>query len=118
MNSYIVKASYLGDSFLPNVFFEQRVEKFVDGCKKIYDDYMSLVYPNKTKEEFKVIQGINFYSVARINHEHIVHCSLDVSNGDIIVMKNLFDSSRRVIGNIFDDDLGLSNMSAFGYKCH
>lgn len=123
MHNYIVENYSLHGEVnyhKPEQSFLDNVNEFVLKCEQIYIKYMDLVYPDKAKDGFIVISGVNFYTVRRVNlnGSSALHCYISTNNGDIIASRNDNDSSKVVIGNIFNDNQSIDQMCATGYKLY
>lgn len=101
---------------------------WLEGVRKVYNDYMQAQFPNNPRETIEVSEGARYIKLIRVT-KHIdttvpnpvekvvnrsVHAFLDRRTGDVLKPASWNAPAKNARGNIFNADNGLSCISAYG----
>ena len=97
--------------------FEQAFNSFLNGCVKIYNEYMDQEFPTLDKEAFTVDKGRRYWRVVKNNKNHggaSVYVFVDTKSGDVLKAASWKAPAKHARGNIFDEHNGLSWIGPYG----
>jgi hypothetical protein len=97
--------------------FTNALETFVEGCAKIYNDYMDAHFPNNKRDTFEYTTGPKYIRVVKRDGYHggrSVHCFVDRANGDVLKAAGWKAPAKHARGNILDEHNGLARMKWTG----
>lgn len=96
--------------------FEDRLKTFIDGCQKLVDEqYKDHPFGSP---KIAVCGGRKYVKIARYENDSdspsCVFCFVDSINGNVLKAASWSAPAKHARGNIYNDDNGLSCMSAYG----
>ncbi len=97
--------------------FDIALRVFVEGCQNIHTDHIAREYPNVTPDEITFKTGKRYVKIIRRQvdgTQELVHCFVDMTNGDVLKAAGWSAPAKHARGNIFDEHDGLKNMNEYG----
>lgn len=97
--------------------FDAKLASFVEGCNKMYNDYMDKEFPNNPREMIAVVGGRKYIKVAKCGLDgkpHSAYCFVDKTNGNVLKAAGWNAPAKGARGNIFKEDNGLSGVTPYG----
>ena len=98
--------------------FDEKFSSFLDGVRKIYNDYMDLSFPTNPKDVIEYTEGKRYIRVIRKRSADSqygsAHLFVDKTNGDVLKTASYSSPAKGARGNIFDAHNGLARISAYG----
>ena len=97
--------------------FKSCLEVFVEGCERIYNEYMQAHFPNNPRDTFETTAGPKYVRVVRRDPRHggrSVHCFVEIATGDVLKAATWRAPAKHARGNIWDDHYGLARMKWTG----
>ncbi|MEH2517395.1 hypothetical protein V1279_002968 [Bradyrhizobium sp. AZCC 1610] len=91
--------------------FDQAIETFFEGVKRISDDYMNANYPSLSKPVFELQKLQKRYRIVR---DQAAFCFVDKATGDVLKSASWAAPAKHARGNIFDAHNGLAKMGPYG----
>lgn len=98
------------------------IAEFLNGVKKLSDEYMESNFPSLDKHGFECSWGPKYVKVFSVEYRNSsyysrhVYCFIDRYTGDIYKAASWNKPAKHVRGNIFADDKGLSCCTPYGIK--
>lgn len=97
--------------------FDTALGTFVEGCARIYNEYMERTFPTNNRDTFGTTRGKKFVRVIRndgYGTGRSVHCFVDTTTGDVLKAASWHAPAKHARGNIFDESNGLARMKWTG----
>jgi len=97
--------------------FESKLDSFVEGCNKIYNDYMNVSFPSNPRDSIEHRGGRKYAKIVTVGSDgesRSVFCFVNKENGDVLKAAGWKAPAKGARGNIYDDNNGLGRMTPYG----
>jgi hypothetical protein len=97
--------------------FDQALQEWFAGCRKIFDDYLATNFPNNPKETLELKVGPKYVKVIQTREGQdggAVWAFVDKTTGDVLKPASWRAPAKHARGNIFDEHKGLKYIGPYG----
>lgn len=95
----------------PDRNFNDALQTFFHGCKRISHDHTKKNYPSLRVADFELQRLKKRY---RISQNGSAFCFVDIATGDVLKAASWLAPAKHARGNIFDEHNGLSKIGPYG----
>lgn len=99
---------------MPTKEWQEAFALFLERLKELVDGEYKAHYPNLTAPTWEAEYGLKNVRVVRVSNQRMVHCFVDMTNGDVLKAEGWKKPAPTPRGNIFSDMNGMEGVNAYG----
>ena len=102
--------------------FQNHFDKFFEGVKKVYSDYMDLHFPTNPRDSFTYEINSKYIKIVKNERGYTggggsVHCFVEIATGNVLKAASWKSPVKKnPRSNIFAADFGVSGLTWCGVK--